>query len=210
MNFRSSIQLGEKVRLIFNPFYLKINKVISTVKNYGMPEKFKGTILERWGNYWKNLYIDYKEVTIETIKDCKSHPIRTSIYSTVLGSTYYLYKHNPDEDSFREHLLENAIKLMQVGETIRNEISVQHVEILEKYYNEGIIRRLSMGILSIIWLDNYDKECSLYKAVCPYLKPRYLNFYERIIDIGFLDRWWILDRKMIDYDINTKEFDVIY
>lgn len=52
MNFRSSIQLGEKVRLIFNPFYLKINKVISTVKNYGMPEKFKGTILERWG---KNL-----------------------------------------------------------------------------------------------------------------------------------------------------------
>ncbi|KAF7415204.1 hypothetical protein HZH68_003693 [Vespula germanica] len=136
MNFRSSIQLGEKVRLIFNPFYLKINKVISTVKNYGMPEKFKGTILERWGNYWKNLYIDYKEVTIETIKDCKSHPIRTSIYST--GSTYYLYKHNPDEDSFREHLLENAIKLMQVGETIRNEISVQHVEILEKYYNEGL------------------------------------------------------------------------
>ncbi|KAL2717714.1 mitochondrial import inner membrane translocase subunit Tim29 [Vespula squamosa] len=210
MNFRNSIQLGEKVRLIFNPFYLKINKVINTVKNYGMPERFKGTILERWGNYWKNLYIDYKEVTIDTIKDCKSHPIRTSIYSIVLGSTYYLYKHNPDEDSFREHLLENAIKLMQVGETIRNEISVQHVEILEKYYNEGIVRRLSIGILSIIWLDNYDKECSLYKAVCPYLRPRYLNFYERIIDIGFLDRWWILDRKMIDYDINTKEFDVIY
>ncbi|XP_035743695.1 mitochondrial import inner membrane translocase subunit Tim29-like [Vespa mandarinia] len=209
MNFRSSIQLGEKVKLIFNPFYLKFNKVINTIKNNGMSERFKGTILEHWGNYWKNLYIDYKEVTIDTIKDCKSHPIRTSIYSTVLGSTYYLYKHNPDEDSFREHLLENAIKLMQVGETIRNEISVQHVEILEKYYNEGIVRRFSIGILSIIWLDNYDKECSLYKAVCPYLKPRYLNFYERIIDIGFLDRWWILDRKMIDYDINMKEFDVI-
>lgn len=98
---------------------------------------------------------------------------------------------------------------MQVGETIRNEISVQHVQILEKCYNEGIVRRFSIGILSIIWLDNYDKDCSLYKAVCPYLKPRYLNFYERIIDIGFLDRWWILDRKMIDYDINAKEFDVI-
>lgn len=49
MNFRSSIQLGEKVRLIFNPYHLKINKVINKIKNYGMPERFKGTILERWG-----------------------------------------------------------------------------------------------------------------------------------------------------------------
>lgn len=41
------------------------------------------------GNYWKNLYIDYKEVTIDTVKDCKSHPIRTSIYCT--GMSIYKY-----------------------------------------------------------------------------------------------------------------------
>lgn len=32
------------------------------------------------GIYWKNLYIDYKESALGATKDCKEHPIRTSIY----------------------------------------------------------------------------------------------------------------------------------
>lgn len=97
---------------------------------------------------------------------------------------------------------------MQVGEPIRNPVSVQHIKWLEQCYNEGLIRRLNLGILSLIWLDNYDRDCYIYKAVCPYLKPRYVTFYERIVDVGFLERWWLLERKMKDYDINEAEFSV--
>lgn len=209
MNLRSSIQIGERLRLFTNPLNSKINRVIDKIKNYEMPERFKGTILERWGNYWKNLYADYKEVFVDTIKDCKERPLRASVYSTVLGSAYYLHKHNPDEDSYREHLIQYSIKLMQVGESIRNPISVQYVKWLEQCSNQGIIRRFNIGIISLIWLDNYDKECSLYKAVCPYLKPRYLTIYERIIDVGLLDKWWMLEKKMIDYDVNSEEFNAL-
>lgn len=171
----------------------------------------RGAFLQRWGKYWKNLYIDYKESALGAAKDCKEHPIRTSIYFSLLGSCVYLHRHNPDECSFKEHLLQNTMKIMQVGEAIRNPISEQYVQWLGQCYNEGIVRRMNLGVVSLIWLDDYDKMCSSYKASCPYLKTRYLTFYQRVVDIGFLDKWWILENKMEDYDVNEAQFsDVKY
>lgn len=127
----------------------------------------------------------------------------------VLGGCFYSSRHNPDETMFREQLIQSSIKLIQVGEPIRNPVSVQHIKWLEQCYNEGLIRRINLGILSLIWLDNYDRDCFLYKAVCSYLKPRYITFHERIVDVGFLERWWLLERKMKDYDVNEAEFSVV-
>ncbi|KAI4492611.1 hypothetical protein M0804_002402 [Polistes exclamans] len=158
---RAFIQLSDKVKLISKPYSLKINKVINKVKDYEMPKRFKGTIVERW-----------------------------------------------DEETYRNDLLMNAFILMQVSENIRNEESVKHIELVERFFNEGILRRMNFGIFSIIWLDNYDRDCFLYKAVCPYIRLHFLEFFERIIDIGVLDRWWIMEKKMMNYDINDKEFEI--
>lgn len=128
---------------------------------------------------------------------------------SVLGACYYFNRHNPDETAFKHQLMKEAFKLMLLGELVRNPVSTQHVVSLEKCYNEGIIRRLNLGVLSLIWLDNYDRDCSLYKTTCSYLKPRYVTFYERIVDIGFLDKWWILEKKMENYDVNDAEFNAV-
>lgn len=201
---RHLLQLRSK--LSFSQINNSVSNVFTKISNFETPEKLKGTFLERWGLYWKNLYIDYKDVTIDVIKTCKEQPLRASVYTSLLGSSYYLCKHNPDEASFRERLLQDAIKVLQVGEPIRNPISENHLKWLEKCYNEGIIRYINLGIISFIWLDNYEEGCSLYKAVCPYLKPRYVTLYQRVIDVGILDKWWVLDNKMKDYDINEDEF----
>jgi hypothetical protein len=119
---------------------------------------------------------------------------------------YYGVKHNPNEVAFREQLISSSLKLIQIGEPIRNPVSSCYVKWLEQCYNEGIIRRLNFGIISVMWLNNYDKECALYKTVCPYLKPEYVTFYQRIVDIGFLDVWWILKNSMIDYDVNNSDY----
>ncbi|OXU24874.1 hypothetical protein TSAR_011918 [Trichomalopsis sarcophagae] len=153
-------------------------------------------------NYWKNLYTDYKEVALDIVKECRERPIKASIYATIAGGSYYCAKHNPDEVSFREQLISSSLKIGLVGEPIRNPVSVFYTKWLEQCYNEGIIRRLNLGVISFVWLDNYDKGCALYKTVCPYLKPRYVTFYQRIVDVGFLDNWWILDNSMTDYDVN--------
>ena len=95
---------------------------------------------------------------------------------------------------------------MQVGRFIRNPMSEKYVTWVEQCYNEGIIRRLNLGIVSLMWLDNFDSTTAVYKATCPYLKPRFVTFYQRIIDIGFVDKWWFLEQKMKNYDINEAEF----
>ncbi|XP_024222921.2 mitochondrial import inner membrane translocase subunit Tim29 [Bombus impatiens] len=180
-------------------------------KIFKMSATMRVALLQRWKNYWMSIYMDYKETALDIAKSFKEHPIKASIYFSLLGSYVYLRRHNPDERSFKEHLLENTIKVMQVGEAIRNPKSEQYLQWLSQSYNEGIVRRLDLGIVSLIWLDNYDKMCSLYKVACPYLKTQYLTFYQRVVDIGFLDKWWILENKMKDYDVNEAQFsDVKY
>ncbi|XP_011256208.2 mitochondrial import inner membrane translocase subunit Tim29 [Camponotus floridanus] len=208
MNSQQIIQLPYRLKAVFKLFTSRFNEIGNKINNYEMPEKIKGTFLERWANYWHTLYKDYKGVAIDAVIDCKKRPVRAAIYTTFLGGCFYSSRCNPDETTFREQLIQSSIKLIQVGEPIRNPVSVQHIQWLEQCYNEGLVRTLNLGILSLIWLDNYDKDCSLYKAVCPYLKPRFVTFHERVVDIGFLNKWWLLERKMKDYDINEAEFSV--
>ncbi|XP_014483140.1 PREDICTED: uncharacterized protein C19orf52 homolog [Dinoponera quadriceps] len=207
MSSQQMVQMAHKLRTALRIPTDTLNRISIKIKNYEMPGRIKGTFLERWAKYWHNLYIDYKDVAIDVAKDCRKHPIRTTIYTTFLGANLYSAIHNPDEISFRDTMIKYNLKLTLLGTPIRNPVAVEHIERLQQYYNEGIIRRLSLGILSLIWIDNYDEDCSSYKAVCPYLKPRYITFYERIIDVGFLDKWWILDNKMKDYDVNEIEFN---
>ncbi|XP_046481463.1 mitochondrial import inner membrane translocase subunit Tim29 [Neodiprion pinetum] len=179
---------------------------ISKAKDPEVTEQVKERLLDRWAKYWKNLFIDYRDVAKDVAQGCKDRPIRASIYFSLLGSVYYFSRHNPSPDSYRNMLIEESNKMMMVGEPIRNRQSVRHLKSIEQCFNEGIIRRLSLGIVSFIWLDNYDKECAYYKATCSYLKPQYLGFHHRIVDIGFMDKWWLLEDKMTDFDINEEEF----
>ncbi|CAL7941807.1 unnamed protein product [Xylocopa violacea] len=183
-----------------------VNDAISQTKSAEVSEKVKSSVIERWTVYWKNIYADYKEVALNTAKDCKEHPVRTSIYATFLASCVYLSKHNPNECTYKDQLMEDTMKIMQVGTAIRNPVSEQYVKWLSQCYNEGIVRHMNLGIISLIWLDDYDKMCSLYKAVCPYLQVQYATFYQRVVDVGFLDKWWVLESKMKDYDTNEAEF----
>ncbi|XP_011860964.1 PREDICTED: uncharacterized protein C19orf52 homolog [Vollenhovia emeryi] len=207
MGSQQMSQLPQRLRATFRLLTSRFNEIGVRIRSYEMPERIKGTFLERGARYWHSLLMDYKDAAFDTAKDCWQHPARTAMYITLLGSCVYSNRHNPDETVFREQLVQSSMKLIQVGEPIRNPVSVQHIKWLEQCYNEGLIRRLNLGVLSLIWLDNYDRDCSLYKAVCPYLKPRYATFHERIVDVGFLEKWWLLESKMKDYDVNEAEFN---
>lgn len=98
------------------------------------------------------------------------------------------------------------MRVIPVGESVRNPVAVKHIKFLEKCYNENVVRYMNLGILSFIWVDDYDNTCANYRATCSYLRPRYMTFYQRIIDVGFLNRWWISEEKMRDYDVNEEEF----
>uniref|UniRef100_A0A336K0N7 CSON013653 protein n=1 Tax=Culicoides sonorensis TaxID=179676 RepID=A0A336K0N7_CULSO len=167
-----------------------------------LPEKLKGGLIEKWANYWKQLGIDYKDMLIDTGKHMIKHPVKTVVYATTGYSTYILYKNNPDFEDFKKDFQNNKNQLILVHHSCQNPVSAKHIKDLEQWFNQGVVKRLTFGIVSFIWIDNFDKDVSLYKATCNYLKPPYSTFNERVIDIGFWNKFWILEDRMKDYDVN--------
>lgn len=84
----------------------------------------------------------------------------------------------------------------------QNKEGINHLRYIEASYNRNQLRRLNLGIASVMWVDTYSEECDTYESNCSYTQVGYRHIMGRIIDFGFLNNWWILSRKMLDYDVN--------
>lgn len=157
------------------------------------------------GLYFKNILDDYKTVAGEIWQDMKDHPVKSVVYIGALGAVVYACKHNPDETSFRTQLLDNVTELATLGD-IRNPSTEHHVQTLVHYYNTGQTRHLNLGVCSLMWVDRFDRQVDLYEAQAKPLKVGWLDLRDRLLDIGFLDHWYWLDRAMLNYDINPLEW----
>lgn len=49
MNSQQIIQLPYRLRAAFKLFTSRFNEIGNKIRNYEMPERIKGTFLERWG-----------------------------------------------------------------------------------------------------------------------------------------------------------------
>lgn len=164
--------------------------------------KIKGTFVEKWVKYWKQLAKDYTEVALSVRQEAKEKPIKVASYVTGLGLLYYCNTHNPNLQSYRAKYLECANDIALISENLVNRETLNHIRYIDDCYNAKLIRYLNLGIASIIWVDNYSDECDVYASQCKYLKVPYSTFKDRILDVGFCNIWWIISRKMLDYDIN--------
>lgn len=41
--------------------------------------------------YWHGLYIDYKDVAIDVVKDCRERPVRATIYTTCMYHSFCVF-----------------------------------------------------------------------------------------------------------------------
>ncbi|CAG9859019.1 unnamed protein product [Phyllotreta striolata] len=164
--------------------------------------KIKGTFMEKWVIYWKQLARDYSDVAVNLKTEMQRKPLKSAVYITGLSTVCYCIGHNPDMRTFRAKYVECANELALVNRSLANSVAVDHLKYIEKCYNSNLIRYANLGILSIIWVDNYSEDCDTYECKCSYLQVPYRRFTERILDVGFLNTWWVISRKMLDYDIN--------
>lgn len=133
-------------------------------------------------------------------------PAKASVYAALLGGAWACFYTKPDRMSFEGALLERSNQLALLSPWIRNGTSDGHVQSLVKLRNEGRLRHGSLGLLSLVYSAGYDPDASLYEARCSNLSEPWWEFHRRVLDVGFAGRWWILDSKMQDYDVNPDEF----
>lgn len=182
-----------------------IKDKVNSIQLPELPEKYKGTIIEKWQKYWKQLGIDYKEVFLDVGRDIKAKPKKAAIIGATLTGIYYSCKTNPDLSDFYEQLYSYSNDMGMVHESCHSKKSSEYISFINKCSNEGVLRRLTIGVVSFLWIDNYNKDLGIYKAVCGHLKPEYLTFRERIIDVGFNNVWWNLREQLKDFDIKEDE-----
>lgn len=136
----------------------------------------------------------------------RERPIKASVYLGLLGGMYACYYTNPDESSFETCLLETSNRLALLSPWIRSGTSDGHIQNLVKLRNEGRLRHASLGFASLIYYTGYDPVPRLYEAQCSAISVPWAELPKRVLDVGFAGRWWVLDHKMKDYDINEEEF----
>ncbi|XP_066499134.1 mitochondrial import inner membrane translocase subunit Tim29 [Hoplias malabaricus] len=166
-------------------------------------EKLKNS---RVGAWCRSLLNDYKEACREAVVGARERPIKACVYAVLLGGSYACYRTNPDQASFQSQLLETSNKLALLSPWIRSGVSDGHVQRMAKLRNEGRVRYISLGVASLTYVVDFDPDSSLYEAQCSALKLPWSQLPERLLDVGFAGRWWVLEQKMKDYDINEDEF----
>ncbi|XP_010749346.3 mitochondrial import inner membrane translocase subunit Tim29 [Larimichthys crocea] len=166
-------------------------------------ERLKGS---KAGVWCRSLLSDYKEACREVFVGAWERPVKASVYMTLVGGAWACFYTKPDQSSFEATLLERSGQLGLLSPWIRNGTSDGHVQNLVKLRNEGRLHHVSLGFLSLVYRTEYDPDATLYEAQCSNVSPRWREFPQRILDVGFVGRWWILDSKMKDYDVNDEEF----
>ena len=126
--------------------------------------------------------------------------------STAIGAVLYAMAENPEARTYYAALLESSDDMIPVSDLNKNPASEERLKLIFSAYNEGTIRYMNLGLFSLIWLGNYHENCALYPSQCSFLKPGFLGFHHRILDIGFLGKWWNISRYMKEYDISPIEF----
>lgn len=155
--------------------------------------------------YWITNYTEYKNVIVGIYKDLRSKPSKVVYLSLFGAGSYYLASQNPDKDSYCDKILENSQKLMFVGENIRNQRSLECIRTLEQKLADNLVHRINFLLFSVIWFKDSRDDCDLYKTVCPYLRPSLRDYFQRFGDVGALNRWFLMEEAMKDYDIKEED-----
>lgn len=157
--------------------------------------------------YFNNIYLDYKTVFVELQQSARDRPLKASLYGSTILFVINLLRTNEDLRSYEEEIVNAATKLVSVADESRNIVSQEFVDQLTQSRCNGTLRQLDLSLFTLVYSSDFNRDLAIYKAVCPYMKPTLTEFFkERIVDFGILGHWLLLERKMIDYDVNEDEW----
>uniref|UniRef100_A0A8C5KAL2 Translocase of inner mitochondrial membrane 29 n=1 Tax=Jaculus jaculus TaxID=51337 RepID=A0A8C5KAL2_JACJA len=160
----------------------------------------------RLGTWARSLLTDYAEACRDAAAAARARPTRAAAYVGLLGGAAVCCAWAPSEAAFEEALLDASGSLLLLAPATRNRDSEAFVQRLMWLRGRGRLRHVNLGLCSLVYDAPFDSQTSLYQARCRYLQPRWVDFPGRILDVGFVGRWWRLTTLMRDCDINDDEF----
>jgi hypothetical protein len=186
--------------------------IISTVtsalnKSQGASSAPKMSLKEKMKLFWKSLYTDYKDVLVETVAESKKKRGKTTFYFSSLGAFFFCLFNNPSEQNYWDQVTKLDTEVSFIHKDIRNSYSQKYLHNIRQMQIKGVLRHQSLGVFSVMWNDKENEETGVFYTNCQYIKPRWTEIVrDRIVDVGFVGQWWLLEKNMRDFDINPSEW----
>lgn len=165
------------------------------------------SVLNRVNLYFKNIYLDYYEVFKEVQKGARKRPLKASFYGASALFVLNLFRTNEGLRSYHSEVISACNRIGAVTEGSRNPTSFKFVQDIGELNGHGLLRQVDLGFSTLIYKADSRPDVALFRYNCSYLNPSIKEFVqERLVDLGFLGHWLMLEVKMKDYDINESEF----
>jgi hypothetical protein len=176
----------------------------------------KPTMLKRFKKYLENIYLDYKDVAVHTVKQAGEYPFKALGYGIFMSAMLVFYKKNPDLRDYRDTRKDYCNDMLMCGST-HSRRSHFYLNELNRLENLDQLEYKSFVFFSLIMVKKFSGTESTYEKNCTQLNSpnKYnifnlpnttLRFVSRIIDIGFCDEWYFLNKNMKDYDVSELEW----
>lgn len=180
----------------------RVDHVKSSLALIQMPAKLQGTVVEHWAKYWKYLIKDYSAVIAGIFRNAWDRPVRALIVTSGGAIFYHCAQNNPNEEDFLEELRFYSNEMAALPQNMQNVPAKEHLTSLERMQATGQLRHLNIGVASLVWRNDNNPELKTYRANCNLVKSEWSAFGERILDVGFMRRYWRLQKMMKDYDVS--------
>ena len=132
----------------------------------------------------------------------RKRPLRLlSLVVGVVGTTA-MWRKNPKMDTYLEEIHAYCNELTQCSELTTNPVAKAYIERLLLANCHGNLSYINLGILSILVEKRKNDDCSNFNVTCHHLQPRWWAFHHSIVDIGVWGKWRILEREMVNFDVN--------
>lgn len=143
------------------------------------------------------------DVALDSCKSMKNNSKKTVVYGGLAGLIYGSCINNPDKNSFMNQLHSTELSIAMVPVSSQNPKATEYIRFLNRNLNQCTLRITSLGFCSIMWISDYSSNEATAQATCDYLDPELSTFFtNRVIDIGWWDHWWNLQKQTEDYDVN--------
>ncbi|XP_077643785.1 mitochondrial import inner membrane translocase subunit Tim29 [Lonchura striata] len=153
----------------------------------------------------RSLLRDYSSSLQDAARSARRRPALTALTVTALTVTAVLARSVPDGASLESAAVAAAAALSRLPPGSRSPRAERRVQRLLRLRERGRLRVRHLGLLSVAAAEPDGSAAALYRARCPYLRPRPWES-GALLDVGFAGRWWLLDEALREPDVNDEEF----
>ena len=149
----------------------------------------------------KRIAEDYTFVFQTIGKNISSHPLRAAAKVSAGLALYSVHKENPNEQFYNGQITQYARYFSDLPRSSWNIQSYDYFQTMLERLQDGRINFLNFIFFSIVLSSNERQTSRLYKAQYFSYHLWFSSLYSRVIDVGFLGKFYMLEKNKKDYDI---------